>query len=108
VEVDRQGKCFKREYPGRVKSEEAEMGKKNYAVCYTCVRKVEYMDCSEKEPPPKDARCHVLKGWLTVSHWQGMHAVECYDFCSLGCLQKWVDSQVPKLPDVFLEALDDD
>ena len=105
VEIDRRGNHFKKTSPGCVNLEEVEMPKKNYAICYTCVKKVEYTDCSDREPPPKDARCNALMGWLAVSHWQGMHTVEHYDFCSFGCLQKWVDSQVPKLPDVFLEAL---
>ncbi|MCX5991758.1 MAG: hypothetical protein NTZ04_05455 [Chloroflexi bacterium] len=81
------------------------MNKKNHAVCHFCAKKVEYTDCSDREPSPGDARCNIMRGWLTVSHWQGMHAVDYYDFCSFGCLHKWVNAQFPRVPSVFLKAL---
>lgn len=84
------------------------MNKKNFAICYNCLKKVEYTDCCDREPPPKDARCNSLVGWLAVSQWQGMHAVEHYDFCSFGCLQKWVNSQMPSVPNIFFQALGDE
>jgi len=68
--------------------------------CYTCGKEVE---SSPNEPP-----CEALKGWLTVSHWKGMKEVSHHNFCSFSCLQKWVDSQVPKIPEVFLESFKED
>ena len=66
-------------------------------VCQSCGIKVE---CTSEEPP-----CKVLSGWLTVSQWKGIESVEHYSFCSSTCLQKWVDSQVPRIPGVFLKSL---
>ncbi|MBL7124985.1 MAG: hypothetical protein ISS51_02690 [Dehalococcoidales bacterium] len=68
--------------------------------CHFCGKGVEY---SSEEPP-----CEVLKGWLTVSHWKGVGAVSHYNFCSLSCLESWVDTQVPRVPDVFLESFGED
>ncbi len=80
------------------------MQNKNFAICQCCSKKVEYTDCCERCTPPEDARCKVLSGWLSVSHWKGIGAVDHYDFCSLTCLQTWVDSKVPKVPETFLKA----
>ncbi len=82
------------------------MKKKSYAVCQFCGTKAEYTECSERCAPPEDARCSVLSGWLSVSHWKVMGAVDHYDFCSFGCLQKWVEAQVPRVPKTFLEAFE--
>ncbi|MDO9334190.1 MAG: hypothetical protein Q7T57_06695, partial [Dehalococcoidales bacterium] len=62
------------------------MQNKNFAICQCCSKKVEYTDCSERCTPSEDARCKVLSGWLSVSHWKGIGAVDRYDFCSLTCL----------------------
>ena len=35
---------------------------------------------------------------------KGMESVEHYDFCTFTCLQKWVETRVPRIPDTFLEA----
>jgi len=80
------------------------MKKKSYAVCRFCGAKAEYTECSERCAPPEDARCAALSGWLSVYHWKGMGLVDHYDFCSSTCLQKWVDTQVPKVPKAFLKA----
>ena len=77
------------------------------AVCQWCGKKAEYTECSERHPPPEDARCVVLRGWLSVSHWKGMEALDYYDFCSLTCLQKWVGSKVPKVPETFNRAFEE-
>jgi len=82
------------------------MRKRNYAICQSCGKEVEYAVCSARCAPPEDARCNVLNGWLTVSQWKGMGAVDRYDFCSLGCLQNWVEAQVPQVPETFLEAFE--
>ena len=80
------------------------MAKRRLVICYSCGKEIEYTDCSSGGAPPDDARCKVLSGWLTVSQWKGMGAVEHYDFCSFSCLQRWVEAQVPRIPDTFLEA----
>ena len=67
--------------------------------CHSCGRKAEV---SEEELP-----CEVLRGWLTVSNWKGLESVDHYSFCSLSCLQRWVDSQVPRVPEVFLKSLEE-
>lgn len=69
---------------------------KRYSICYSCGKRVEY---PWGEPP-----CKALSGWLRVSYWKGLESVDHYDFCSFSCLQRWVDTQVPKIPDVFLES----
>jgi hypothetical protein len=68
-------------------------------ICHSCGKKVEF----EVEEPP----CKALAEWLTVSHWKGMASVDRYSFCSLSCLQRWVETQVPKIPEVFLKYLED-
>ena len=80
------------------------MKRKSYAICQCCGKKVEYVECSERGIPPDDARCMVLGVWLSVSHWKGMGTVDYYDFCSVSCLQKWVEAQVPQIPKTFFEA----
>ena len=80
------------------------MRKRDYAICQSCGKKVGYTDCSARCAPPEDARCKVLSSWLSVSHWKGKGAVDHYDFCSVTCLQKWVEAQVPRVPNTFLEA----
>ena len=68
--------------------------------CYSCGKRVE---CFPGEPS-----CEVLKGWLTVSHWKGLGAVSHYNFCSFSCLKSYVDAQVPRVPEVFLESFKED
>ena len=84
------------------------MRESSYAVCQGCGKKVQYAECSEKCAAPEDARCKVLTGWLSVSCWKGMGAVDHCDFCSIVCLQRWVDSQVPRIPESFLKAFKDE
>ena len=84
------------------------MAKRSYAICQGCGKKVEYTECSGRCAPPEDARCKVLDGWLSVSRWKGMGAVDYYDFCSLVCLQRWVDTKVSKIPRTFLKAFEDE
>ena len=71
--------------------------KKGCATCHSCGKKVEL---TLGEPP-----CKVLSGWLTVSHWKGLESVDQYIFCSFSCLQRWVDTQLPRIPEVFLKSL---
>lgn len=77
---------------------------KKYSNCETCGKEIAYTECSETKALPEDPKCAALKGWLTVSQWQGFEAIDRYDFCSFLCLQKWVEKQVPKIPEAFLEA----
>ena len=74
------------------------------AICHSCGKRVEYTPCSERAALPEDARCSVLNGWLTVSHWKGKGNVDQHDFCSFSCLQRWVEAQVPRIPRTFLRA----
>ena len=67
-----------------------------YFVCFSCGRKAE--SASEELP------CKVLSGWLTVSHWKGLGAVEQHNFCSFTCLKKWADAHAPQIPEIFLES----
>jgi len=84
------------------------MRKRNCAVCQWCGNKAAYTDCSKGCTPPDDARCEVLKGWLSVSRWKGAGNVDYYDFCSLFCLQRWIDGQVPKIPQAFLKEFEEE
>jgi len=68
--------------------------------CHSCGKGVE---CSSGEPP-----CEALKGWLTVSRWKGSGSVEHYNFCSFSCLKVWGDTQVPSVPEAFLEPFKED
>jgi len=68
--------------------------------CHFCGKGV---GCSSDEP-----LCEALGGWLTVSHWKGRGAVSHYNFCSFSCLKSWVDAQVPRVPEVFLESFGED
>ena len=65
-------------------------------ICSSCGERVE---SSSKEPP-----CEVLSGWLTVSYWKGLGAVEHHNFCSFTCLKRWAEAQAPEIPKVFLES----
>lgn len=64
--------------------------------CDACGREVE---CPSGVMP-----CEALQGWLTVAYWEGPGVVEHYNFCSFTCLDSWVDAQVPRVPEVFLDS----
>jgi len=70
-----------------------------YFICHSCDKKVEYI---QGEPP-----CKVLSGWFLLSQWKGQGTVEHYPFCSLTCLNRWVATQVPQVPEVFLKAFEE-
>ena len=74
--------------------------KKARFACNSCGIKVE---CSSGELP-----CEALEGWFTICRWEGPGAVSQYNFCSSSCLKSWVDAQVPKIPEVFLESFSED
>lgn len=84
------------------------MGKKNSIVCQWCGKRTEYTDCSSRCAPPEDSRCKVLKGWLSVSYYREVDDVDYHNFCSFSCLQRWVAVEVPKVPETFLKAFEDD
>ena len=69
-----------------------------HVICSFCGQRVGF---SSKEPP-----CEVLSGWLTVSYWKGLGAVEHYNFCSFTCLKRWGEAQSPEIPKVFLESFE--
>ena len=68
--------------------------------CLICASCSKEQELHTKGPP-----CEALSGWLTVSHWKGLGAVEHYNFCSFTCLERWADAQTPRIPKVFLEAI---
>ena len=68
--------------------------------CHSCGKE---MECCQGELP-----CEVLKDWLTVSCWMGSGSVERYNFCSVSCLKSWVDAQLPRVPEIFIESFDED
>ncbi len=81
---------------------------KNRASCYFCGKSIKYTDCSDEVTFPVNARCEMLKGWLLVRQWKGIGSIEDYDFCSLDCLQKWVVSKLPAIPEEYLKSFDED
>ena len=72
---------------------------KMQVICHSCGKKKELVAGT----PP----CKMLSGWLTISWWKGLESVDRYNFCSFVCLQRWVDSQVPKIPEVFLKSFEE-
>lgn len=48
--------------------------------------------------------CEDLRGWLTISHWKGRESVDHFSFCSVGCMQAWVEDQRTPIPEVFLKS----
>lgn len=52
--------------------------------------------------------CKALRGWLTVSFWEGPGEVKDYNFCSFSCLESWAKAQMPDVPEIFLKAFRED
>ncbi len=73
---------------------------KRHCVCHSCGRTTEF---GQDELP-----CKVLRGWLVLSSLKDVEVIDRYGFCSLGCLKKWVDSQAPQVPDIFLKSLEEE
>ncbi|AKG52859.1 hypothetical protein DGWBC_0171 [Dehalogenimonas sp. WBC-2] len=48
-----------------------------------------------------------LHGWYILSHLAGPEDIKRYGFCSLVCLQRWVNENTPSVPEIFLSSLDD-
>jgi hypothetical protein len=69
-------------------------------ICHSCGKELEHkagcMPCEE------------LTGWITVSIWKGKESVDHHNFCSIGCLQIWVEDQSPTIPEIFLKAFDEE
>jgi hypothetical protein len=55
-----------------------------------------------------DKPCDVLCGWLMLSCIKRDEDIDRCSFCSLGCLKIWMDKQLPGIPDVFIESLDEE
>jgi hypothetical protein len=51
--------------------------------------------------------CEVLRGWFIISHLKGVESVEQKNYCSLDCLKRWLDSEFPDVPEVFLKSMED-
>lgn len=48
-----------------------------------------------------------LKGWYILSHLVGPEDIKRYGFCSVTCLQRWVNEHTPSVPEIFLTSLDE-
>ena len=69
---------------------------KKHFICHSCGKKAE----SSLEKPP----CEALAGWVMATHWKEFESVDQHIFCSFSCLKRWVDTNVPKIPDVFIKS----
>ena len=56
---------------------------------------------------PADLPCSALQGWSIVSHLNGPEDIKRYGFCSLACLQRWVNENAGTVPEVFLNSFDE-
>jgi hypothetical protein len=48
-----------------------------------------------------------LKGWYILSHLAGPEDIKRYGFCSLTCLQRWVNEHAGTIPEAFLSSFDE-
>ena len=69
-------------------------------VCHSCG--------TELEQTPGGAPCEQLTGWVTISIWKGKGSVDHYNFCCFDCLQMWVEDTSPQIPNVFLNAFNEE
>ncbi|WP_076003298.1 hypothetical protein [Dehalogenimonas formicexedens] len=67
--------------------------------CYGCGRN-QGVDSSELP-------CLALQGWFIVSHLVGPEDIKRYGFCSLECLQRWVNENAEAIPEIFLNSFDE-
>ena len=66
-------------------------------ICQSCGKEVEL---NRGELP-----CDVLYGWFMLSRLNGPESTDRYSFCSFGCLQQWLNKQLPAVPEVFIKSL---
>ena len=71
----------------------------SWRACHACGRQVEMA--------PGQALGDALSGWVIVSRLRDKDSFDRFSFCSMCCLQQWVQRQVPVIPDIFLHSLDD-
>jgi hypothetical protein len=45
-------------------------------------------------------------GWLVLSYLKEEDNFDRFSFCSMECLQRWTQSQMPAVPEIFLQFLD--
>lgn len=69
-------------------------------ICCSCGLKVDLQ--------PDEAPCQMLKGWFVITRFQDKEHIGRYSFCSLNCLRDWAEKEIPPIPDVFLESLDEE
>jgi hypothetical protein len=62
--------------------------------CYGCGR--------NQGVDPSELPCFALKGWYILSHLEGPEDIKRYGFCSITCLQRWVNEHAPSVPEIFL------
>jgi hypothetical protein len=77
---------------------EPELGERT-CHCYGCGR--------NQGVESSDLPCLTLQGWYIVSHLKGPEDIKRYGFCSLTCLQRWVNENTPSIPEIFFSSLDD-
>jgi hypothetical protein len=65
-------------------------------ICHSCGKRVR---CTLERPP-----CEALAGWLMLVQWRGRESVDHLAFCSFTCLQRWVNTKVPEIPQTFLKS----
>lgn len=72
---------------------------KGHFICHSCGKEEKV----NIEKPP----CETLKGWIMATNWKDYEAVDQFAFCSFSCLKRWVDSNVTKIPDVFIRSFEE-
>ncbi len=69
-------------------------------ICQSCGLKVELK--------PDEMPCQALKNWFIITRFQETEQIGRYSFCSLLCLKDWAENEMPPIPDIFLESLDEE
>ncbi len=72
----------------------------SWRVCSACGRKLEVA--------PGKSLAEALGGWYILSVIRDQDSFDRIIFCSLGCLSRWTQNQLPAVPAVFRHALDDE
>ena len=69
-------------------------------ICQSCGLKVELQ--------PGEMPCQALKNWFVITRFQETEQIGRYSFCSLHCLKDWVESEMPRIPEIFLRSMDEE
>jgi hypothetical protein len=71
----------------------------SWRICPTCGR--------ELEVAAGKSLAEALRGWYILSIIKEGESFDRVIFCSLACLSRWTQGQLPRVPDVFRRSLDD-